>query len=92
MENNCMNIRNLDDGALLIRMKPSEFTECELYHSMITIMEWAGNLHRSRRTEKQGPARKIDPQIVLDALKAKNFFHEHVYNPFQGDYFEGLKR
>lgn len=53
---------------LNIRMKQG-FDDKALYHCIIQIIEWSNATNGN------------NPQQVLDWLREKKFFNEHVYNP-----------
>ena len=83
MENDALIIRNrnqhdpksLTPGPLDITMKEG-FDETALYHAIVVIMDWARSRH------------KVNSQLVMDAIKEKEFLNEHIYNPLQKDWFD----
>ena len=88
MENEVVKIENLKDGDLLIRMKPGQWSEKELYHTIISILSWAESLHKIPGKQ----ARRIRPQFILEAFAQFKFWQEHVYKPLQGLFFKELER
>ena len=70
MENNIAIIsENKEDKTLSIRLKTNQYTHVELYHTIISILEWGKRIHG------------LDTQEIQDAFKSKNFVEEHYSHP-----------
>ena len=68
MESGTMIIKNDNEKNLHITLKGG-FSAEDLYSALIIQMEWSQARHN------------IDAQRVMDWIKEKNFFTEHINNP-----------
>jgi len=69
MENEAAIIKKREDSGMQITMKAGEVTTENIYHTIVSILEWSEQVN------------KIDAQKVLDCLKIYATPKEHYYNP-----------